>query len=101
MNLDFTKITEFEWDKGNLEHIKKHKVIYEECEQIFRNIPLFITEDDTHSQIEKRFRVYGKTHQDRVLCLIYIIRKHKIRVISARDQNKKERLQFKKGGGLT
>lgn len=97
--LDFSKLTGFEWDRGNLDHIKKHNVGFEECEKVFVNIPLFVNKDDRHSQVEKRFRVYGRTDINRSLCLVVVVRKNRIRVISARDQNKKERAEFRKRGG--
>ena len=87
------------WDKGNLEHIKKHKVNYRECEEAFLNKQPDVTADETHSQIEERYRVFGQTDYGRLLFMIITIRNNKIRVISARDQNKKERKEFKKIGG--
>lgn len=101
MNLDFnlSEIEGFEWNTGNIEHIKKHKVDHKECEEIFFNKPLLITEDEVHSQTEKRFRVYGQTNKYRILTMIFTIRRNKIRVVSARDQNKKERREFRKTGG--
>lgn len=98
-DLDLSKLEGFEWDKGNLEHIKKHNVNYKECEEAFFNKPLIITEDETHSQKEERFRVYGQTNKSRLLMMIFTIRKDKIRVISARNQNKTERKQFHETGG--
>ena len=99
MNFDFTKIEGFDWDKGNLEHIQKHKVKVKECEEAFFNKPLIVNEDDSHSQTEERLRVYGQTNKSRLLFMIFTIRNNKIRVISARDQNKKERKEFQKVGG--
>ncbi len=96
---DLSKVEGFEWDKGNLEHIRKHKVGYRESEESFLNKPLVINKDETHSQAEERFRVYGKTNKDRSLFLIFTIRNNKIRVITARDQNNKESKEFKKIGG--
>ncbi len=94
MSFDFSKIEGFEWDQGNLEHIKKHEVGYNECEEIVINQPLIVNEDVVHSQIEERFRVYGQTNNKRLLLIILTIRSNKIRVISARDQNKKERREY-------
>lgn len=92
MNLDFTKITEFEWDSGNLGHIKKHNVVYEECEQIFINHEhLLIFKDNKHSIYEERFKIFGKTTLGRNLALVITLRRNRIRVVMARDQNKKER----------
>lgn len=96
MKFDFSKLEGFEWDDGNLAHIKKHGVSYKECEEVFLTKDLWITEDQTHSQSEERYRVYGKTEYGRLLFIIITIRNNKIRVISARDQNRKER---KEGGG--
>lgn len=98
-DFDFSKLEGFEWDKGNLEHIKKHNVFKEECEEAFLNKQPEVTEDETHSQIEERYRVFGQTDRGRMLFMIITIRNNKIRVISARDQNKKERREFKKTGG--
>jgi len=96
---DVSKIVGFEWDKGNLEHVKKHNVNYRECEEVFLNKPLIVNEDETHSQTEERFRVYGQTNKKRLIFMIFTIRNNKIRVISCRDQNKKERKEFQEAGG--
>lgn len=99
MIFDFSKIEGFDWDKGNYEHIKKHDVKTEECEELFFNKPFILSKDETHSQVEERFRVYGRTNSKRQLFIIFTVRSNKFRVISARDQNKKERTEFKKVGG--
>lgn len=99
MDFGFSEIGGFEWDKGNLEHIKKHNVQAEECEELFTNKPLIVNEDETHSQKEKRFRVYGRTNENKLITMVSTIRNNKIRIISARDQNKKERKQFQRIGG--
>lgn len=92
--LDLSKIEGFEWDEGNLSHIKKHGVSKEECEEAFFNKQPELTPDETHSQIEERYRVYGQSNNGRLLFMIITIRNNKIRVISARGQNKKERKEF-------
>lgn len=98
MAFDLTRIEGFDWDEGNLKHIKKHNVSYRECEQVFFNKPAIVNEDKTHSQSEERFRIYGQTNRNRLIFLIFTIRNNKIRVISARDQNKKEQNEFQKAG---
>lgn len=99
MIFDLSKIEGFEWDRGNLEHIKKHNVTYAECEEIFSNKPLFINEDKTHSGTEERFQALGLTNNGRLLFVSFTIRNNKIRVVSARDQNRKERARLIKIGG--
>ena len=101
MNLgfDLSKLEGFDWNKGNLEHIKNHNVSYRECEEAFLGKPLIVNEDETHSQNEARFRVYGQTNKKRLIFMVSTIRNNKIRVISARNQKKKERQEFHKVGG--
>ncbi|MEK7617310.1 MAG: BrnT family toxin [Patescibacteria group bacterium] len=99
MDIDFEKLDGFEWDQSNLEHTRRHDVEKEECEQVFLNKPIFINKDETHSQKEERFRLYGRTDNLRLIILIFTIRDKKIRVVSARDQSKKEREEFRRKGG--
>lgn len=88
---NFTLLEGFEWDKWNLNHLKKHKVNYKECEEAFLDHKIIIFSDDKHSVYEERFKVFGKTSQGRNLALVFTLRQKQIRVIMARDQNKKER----------
>ena len=87
----------FEWDKGNRDkNWEKHKVSLKECEQVFFNKPLSIFRDWEHSNIEERLLAYGITNSKRKLTIIFTIRTNKIRIISARDQSKKERRVYEK-----
>lgn len=97
--IDFTKLEGFEWDKGNLEHIKSHSVNYKECEEVFLNKPILISQDKSHSDNEDRFQVLGLTNNRRLIFLVFMIRKNKIRIVSARDQNKKENKKIQQAGG--
>lgn len=83
----------FEWDKGNTDkNLHKHNVSNRETEEIFSNEALKIFEDNKHSRQEQRFVAYGATDLKRKLTIVFTVRKQKIRVISARDQNRKERI---------
>lgn len=85
----------FEWDAGNItKNLLKHNVAWNEIEEIFFNQPLFIESDEKHSQIETRYWALGKTNANRRLFITFTIRNTNIRVISARDQNKKERSAY-------
>ena len=99
MKLDYFKLEGFDWNDGNMNHIYKHGVIDKVCEEVFSNKPLIINEDEEHSRIEKRYRVYGKSLSDRFLNIIFTVRKNKIRIISVRDMNKKERKEYLMNGG--
>lgn len=84
------KVFEFEWDRGNIDKNIKHKVKNQECEQVFFDENKIIFKDVLHSAAEKRFVLIGKTENERCLYIIFTYRGKKIRVISARDINKKE-----------
>ncbi|MFH0939619.1 MAG: BrnT family toxin [Planctomycetota bacterium] len=91
----FSQITGFEWDEENInKNWEKHKVTHVECEEIFFKEPLIVQQDKTHSIFEERYFALGKTDKDRLLFVIFTIRGDKIRVISARDANKKERRYY-------
>ncbi|MDO8340690.1 MAG: BrnT family toxin [Candidatus Woesebacteria bacterium] len=96
MKLDFSNLVGFEWDSGNLKHINKHFVLDKECEEVFLIKPIMVSKDLLHSQIEKRYRVLGKTSLERKLNIVFTVRKNLLRIISARDQNKKEREKYRK-----
>jgi hypothetical protein len=82
----------FQWDSGNSEkNLYKHKVTNSECEQVFFNQPIIVIDDTKHSENENRWYLLGRTDQDRLLFVVFTMRKNLIRVISARDMNKKER----------
>ncbi len=89
---DFDSIVGFDWDDGNKQkNWEKHQVDFRECEEVFFNQPLLIKEDLKHSSQEKRFYALGRSDIGRTLFLVFTLRNNKIRVISARDQSKKER----------
>jgi hypothetical protein len=84
-------ITGFEWDKANRDkNWQKHRVAWWECEEVFLNLPLFVFPDPRHSQKEARFYALGKTSVSRHLFIVFTVRQSRIRIISARDMNRKE-----------
>jgi len=94
---EFKQIVGFQWDKGNIDkNLDKHGVENWECEQIFFNEPLIVLNDPKHSQAEKRWAIFGKTDAGRRLTVIFTKRGDLIRVISARDMNRKERYYYEK-----
>lgn len=84
--------TGFQWDKGNSgKNWIRHRVNDSECEQVFYNKPLIFADDKKHSNSEKRWYVLGRTDFNRQLFIVFTKRQDVIRIISARDMNKKER----------
>jgi len=96
--IDWTKITGFDWDEGNTRKNEKHGVTMAEAEQTFFNAPLLVLEDSKHSNKETRFHALGKTDDKRLLHITFTVRHNgeKIRVISARDMHRKERVIYEK-----
>ena len=84
--------TGFDWDEGNSEkNWILHQVKRNECEQVFFNEPMVVVNDEKHSQLEKRWYLMGVTDSMRLLFIVFTMRENLIRVISAKDMNKKER----------
>lgn len=93
--IDLNKITGFEWDKGNFDKsYQKHGITPNETEEVFLDKELLLLEDIKHSQQEERFEVIGKITKGSILFLAFTVRRNKIRIISARKANKKERRQY-------
>ncbi len=67
-----------------------------ECEQVFFNRPLVAVADEEHSEEEPRFYVLGQTDAGRRLFVVLTMRRGLIRVISARDMNRRERAEYDK-----
>ncbi|OGT22729.1 MAG: hypothetical protein A3C55_06000 [Gammaproteobacteria bacterium RIFCSPHIGHO2_02_FULL_42_13] len=87
--------TGFEWDTGNLsKNWDKHLVSRWECEQVFFNRPILIHDDQKHSIKERRIYLLGKTNMQRKLFIVFTIRNKLIRIISARDMNRKEQNSY-------
>jgi len=93
----FLKVDGFQWDTGNInKNWLKHKVSNEECEEVFFDQGKKLLADPLHSSQEPRYLIIGKTKQQRLLFVVFALRKNKIRIISARDLNKRERKLYEK-----
>ncbi len=93
---ELPSILGFEWDKGNARKNDKHGVSMAEAEQVFFNAPLLLLEAAGHSQQEPRFHALGHTDQRRLLHISFTLRAGGtlIRVISARDMHRKEKVIY-------
>jgi len=95
--VDFGRLTGFQWDGGNArKSADKHGVSQAEAEQVFFNQPLLVVGDVSHSRSEPRFHALGVTKAGRRLHVTFTLREEntKIRVISARDMQRKERDRY-------
>jgi uncharacterized DUF497 family protein len=86
----------FQWDKGNsLKSWLKHRVSQTEAEQVILSCPLLF-DDDQHSEQEVRHLAFGVTDEGRYMVVAFTVRGSQVRVISARDMNKKEKGMYEK-----
>jgi uncharacterized DUF497 family protein len=92
----FSKVIGFGWNEGNARKNEQHGVTQAEAEQVFFNSPLLVLPDPKHSEAEPRFHALGTTHEGRRLHLTFTLRNEEqlIRVISARDMHRKERVIY-------
>jgi uncharacterized protein len=98
--IDLEQIAGFDWDDGNSrKNADKHDVSQAEAESIFFGDPLIVAEDSRHGKGEPQFNALGKTAQGRALHVTFTLRRNEtlIRVISARDMNRKERQFYEQG----
>ncbi|SES41300.1 BrnT family toxin [Rhizobium sp. NFR03] len=95
--MDWERISGFDWDSGNArKNAEKHDVSQAEAEQVFFNEPLLVVPDHKHSANERRIHALGRTDDGRRLHVTFTLRhdETRIRVISARDMNRKERSYY-------
>lgn len=87
----------FTWDPNKaISNFEKHGISFEEAAAVFADEYALDWVDKLHSITEVRNKRLGLSSADRLVILIYTIRKNnlgkeKIRIISARKANRKER----------
>jgi uncharacterized protein len=81
----------FEWDEHNAPKLwDRHGVTSEEAEEVFFRRPVIARGDNRHSKREKRYYLLGQTNGGRLLFAAFTLRQRLIRIISARDMNRRE-----------
>ena len=82
---------EFEWDENkNKANQSKHKISFEEAAEIFR-YPMYEAINNRFQDDEIRYIGIGRNNQMVILSVVYTERGSRIRIISARRANKRER----------
>ena len=87
----------FLWDKNKQNsNVKKHGVTFVEASGVFYDENAVYLYDGEHSMDEDRFYVIGQSEEDRVLFVCHCYRENDevIRIISAREATKQERLMY-------
>jgi uncharacterized DUF497 family protein len=94
----FAEVSGFDWDEHKVpKNREKHGVEAGECEEAFFNRPFVVADDQAHSETERRFYALGSSVAGRRLFIVFTIRNHLVRVISARDMSRKERRLYEQG----
>lgn len=85
---------EFEWDKNKNEaNFKKHGIKFDEAICIFEG-KVLTSADERNDYGEQRWISIGEIEGVAVIVLIHTDRHNKLRIISARKANKKERRKY-------
>lgn len=83
----------FIWDEEkNHSNLSKHGIDFNDVKDVFLN-PVILKEDNRFDYGEKRWNALGVL-TDIVIVLAYTLRNGRIRIISARKANKKERNSY-------
>ena len=83
---------QFQWDAGNQEkNWVKHHVTNAECEEAFFDPHKRLLYPTLHGERETRHVLIGYTAGKRLLFVVFTIRGHTVRIISARDVHGRER----------
>jgi len=81
----------FDWYEDNaVKNWERHQVTPEEAEDIFFHDPFVMRSDSAHSKRERRYWALGKTGRGQRLFVAFTIRGKLVRVISARNMNRRE-----------
>ncbi|MFN4775399.1 MAG: BrnT family toxin [Pseudanabaena sp.] len=85
----------FEWDENKQQqNQQKHRISFEEATTVWTDPFALIAPDPTHSIIEKREWIIGKSYESCILVVVFTIREETIRIISARPASKSERKKY-------
>jgi len=80
----------FDWDEHNAQKLwDRHKVMPTEAEEVFFQRPIIVRGDIRHPEREKRYYLLGQTGSGRLLFAAFTVRQRSIRIISARDMNRR------------
>jgi len=85
----------FAWNEAKARsNAIKHGVTFNEAQTVFDDVLSGTLDDPTHSDEEERFIIIGMTSANRLLFVSFIEREDTIRIISAREATRKERIRY-------
>jgi uncharacterized DUF497 family protein len=85
----------FEWDDAKAaSNLRKHRVAFTEAASVFEDEFAIFEADPLHSEEEIRATVTGLSARSRVLLVVYVERRERVRLISARKATPQERRMY-------
>jgi len=89
---------DFDWDEGNLtKSARKHGVYPSQVEEVFRSgLALPLGKQTAPRASEDRYGLIGPCSDGKIVQVAFTFRSGKVRVISARIDHRKERIEYEK-----
>ncbi len=85
----------FEWDEAKAKsNFRKHGVSFDDAVTVFDDRLAITLDDPDHSEEEQRFVTIGNSNAGRLLVVCHSDRPNRIRLISARKANRRERRYY-------
>jgi uncharacterized DUF497 family protein len=85
----------FEWNRTKAAaNLRKHVVSFDEAATVFADVLSHVYPDIDHSDDETRFLIIGLSQTGRVLVVSHTDRGETVRIISAREATRKERIFY-------
>lgn len=92
-------LTGFEWDEAKAaSNARKHRVTFEETVTAFDDPKAITLDDPEHSEHERRFVTIGCSSRGRLLVACHCDRLDRVRIISSRMANRRERSYYESTG---
>ena len=86
---------DFEWDaEKEAANAQKHGVSFAEAAELFGDPLASTVHDPDHSEEEDRYVIFGKSEKGRYLVAVFTDRDGRIRLISARQMTRRERIAY-------
>jgi len=88
----------FEWNpRKAARNLAKHGVSFDEASTVFADTLSLTIPDPDHSEDEERWVIIGESHRRRLLVVIHVEEDETVRVISAREADRREREKYEEG----
>lgn len=85
----------FEWDQAKAAaNLAKHGLSFELAATAFGDPRSLTIPDPKHSQTENRFVLLGQTGDGTIVAVVHVERGDRIRLISARRANRREKITY-------